>query len=108
MGENVAPTTDQTAVSPAVDARVAAEPLEAAASPEAAASREAAAPMDEAADRANAGDIADEPAGRSRATTTYYWLGVSVQVLLWLLVFLAIAAAIATGGHLTEFRYVRF
>jgi len=27
---------------------------------------------------------------------------------LWSLVFLALAVAIATGGHLTEFRYVGF
>jgi predicted GNAT superfamily acetyltransferase len=35
-------------------------------------------------------------------------LGFGAQVLFWCLVFLALAVAIATGGHLTEFRYVGF
>ena len=53
-------------------------------------------------------EAASAAAGRARSATIFYVLGLSIQVLLWLLVFLAIAAAIATGGHLTEFRYVRF
>ncbi len=40
--------------------------------------------------------------------TAFYVLGLSIQVLLWFLVFVAIAAAIGVSGHLTEFRYVRF
>jgi hypothetical protein len=56
---------------------------------------------------------ATEPptAGAVRAhhgVTVAYVLGLSVQVVLWSLVFLALAVAIATGGHLTEFRYVGF
>jgi hypothetical protein len=46
--------------------------------------------------------------GRSRSVTAFYVLGLSIQVLLWFLVFVAIAAAIGISGHLTEFRYVRF
>ena len=46
--------------------------------------------------------------GRARSVTAFYVLGLSVQVLLWFLVFVAIAAAIGISGHLTEFRYVRF
>jgi len=38
----------------------------------------------------------------------FYVLGVGVQTLLWLLVFLAIVVAVAVGGELTEFRYVGF
>jgi len=50
---------------------------------------------------------ADPPRAR-RGVTVAYALGLSVQVVLWTLVFLALAVAIATGGHLTEFRYVGF
>ena len=46
--------------------------------------------------------------GRARSATAFYVLGLSIQVLLWFLVFVAIAAAIGISGHLTEFRYVRF
>lgn len=45
---------------------------------------------------------------RARSATAFYVLGLSIQVLLWFLVFVAIAAAIGISGHLTEFRYVRF
>ena len=48
------------------------------------------------------------PARARRGVTVAYVLGLSVQVVLWTLVFLALAVAIATGGHLTEFRYVGF
>ena len=49
------------------------------------------------------------PAGeRSRSETAFYVLGLGIQLLLWFLVFIAIAAAIGISGHLTEFRYVRF
>ncbi len=52
---------------------------------------------------------ATEPAMPARrGVTAAYVLGLSVQVVLWSLVFLALAVAIATGGHLTEFRYVGF
>lgn len=45
---------------------------------------------------------------RARSATAWYILGLSIQVLLWFAVFIAIAAAIGVSGHLTEFRYVRF
>jgi hypothetical protein len=38
----------------------------------------------------------------------YYGLGLSLQTLLWFLVFLAITVAVLVGGKLTEFRYVGF
>lgn len=38
----------------------------------------------------------------------FYGLGLSVQTLLWFLVFLAIVVAVMVGGRLTEFRYVGF
>ncbi len=53
----------------------------------------------------SAGSAASE---RHRPATAWYVLGLSIQVLLWFLVFVAIAAAIGVSGHLTEFRYVRF
>ena len=49
-----------------------------------------------------------ETRARSRSVIAFYVLGLSIQVLLWFLVFIAIAAAIGISGHLTEFRYVRF
>jgi hypothetical protein len=51
---------------------------------------------------------AADPAPALRGVTAAYVLGLSLQVVLWSLVFLALAVAIATGGHLTEFRYVGF
>ena len=38
----------------------------------------------------------------------YYGLGLSLQTLLWFLLFLAITVAVLVGGKLTEFRYVGF
>jgi hypothetical protein len=38
----------------------------------------------------------------------FYGLGLSLQTVLWCLLFLAIIVAVAVGGHLTEFRYVGF
>jgi hypothetical protein len=46
--------------------------------------------------------------GRPRSVRAFYLLGLTIQVLLWFLVFVAIAAAIGISTHLTEFRYVRF
>lgn len=48
-------------------------------------------------------DDAAEPVNR-----LYYGLGLSLQVFLWFLVFLAIVVAVAVGNELTEFRYVGF
>jgi hypothetical protein len=44
----------------------------------------------------------------SRASWLYYGLGLSLQTLLWALLFLAIFIAVMVGGKLTEFRYVGF
>ncbi len=38
----------------------------------------------------------------------YYGLGLSLQTLLWFLLFLAITVAVLVGNKLTEFRYVGF
>jgi hypothetical protein len=38
----------------------------------------------------------------------FYGLGLSLQTLLWSLLFLAIVVAVAVGNKLTEFRYVGF
>lgn len=69
--------------------------------------------LEEAAPSAPDRPVADEPAGAAparsrRGVSLAYALGLGVQVVLWSLVFLALAMAIATGGHLTEFRYVGF
>jgi hypothetical protein len=65
----------------------------------------------------------DEDAGRTEASSTgppldveepprtrwlFYGLGLSLQTLLWFLLFLAITVAVLVGGKLTEFRYVGF
>ena len=59
---------------------------------------------------ASAGEAA--PAGDtphvSRAAWLYYGLGLSLQTVLWALLFLAIFIAVMVGGKLTEFRYVGF
>ena len=44
----------------------------------------------------------------SRAAWFYYGLGLSLQTILWALLFLAIFIAVMVGGKLTEFRYVGF
>ena len=38
----------------------------------------------------------------------YYCLGLALQTILWLLLFLGIIVAVVVGTHLTEFRYVGF
>jgi len=38
----------------------------------------------------------------------FYILGLSLQIFLWSLLFLAIVVAVAVGNKLTEFRYVGF
>ncbi|HZL64723.1 MAG TPA: hypothetical protein VFD50_07300 [Thermoleophilia bacterium] len=61
-------------------------------------------------DVAQAGDAT--PAGDTprvpRASWLYYGLGLSLQTVLWALLFLAIFIAVMVGGKLTEFRYVGF
>jgi hypothetical protein len=47
-------------------------------------------------------------ASRPRGHWLFYLLGLSLQTLLWFLLFLAIAIAVLVGGQLTEFRYVGF
>ena len=51
--------------------------------------------------------VGDEPRV-SRASWLYYGLGLSLQTVLWALLFLAIFIAVMVGGKLTEFRYVGF
>ena len=43
-----------------------------------------------------------------RGWTVPFALGLGAQIVFWCFVFLALAVAIGTGGHLTEFRYVGF
>ncbi len=49
---------------------------------------------------------AEEP--RPRAHGFFYGLGLSLQMFLWFLLFLAIVVAVLVGNKLTEFRYVGF
>jgi hypothetical protein len=51
---------------------------------------------------------AEAPERRPRGQWIYYGLGLSLQTLLWFLLFLAITVAVLVGNHLTEFRYVGF
>jgi len=55
-----------------------------------------------------AGD--DQPSAEAPARTNwfFYGLGLSLQTLLWFLLFLALVVAVAVGSELTEFRYVGF
>jgi len=49
-----------------------------------------------------------DAAERPPARWFFYGLGLSLQTLLWFLLFLAITVAVLVGGELTEFRYVGF
>ena len=53
---------------------------------------------------AEVGAVSEGP----RTNWFFYGLGLSLQVFLWFLLFLAIVIAVAVGGQLTEFRYVGF
>jgi hypothetical protein len=55
-------------------------------------------------------DAAPSRDGDERPPTRsfFYGLGLSLQTLLWFLLFLAITVAVLVGGKLTEFRYVGF
>ena len=56
-------------------------------------------------------DDAGPPQGADERPPTrwfFYGLGLSLQTLLWFLLFLAIIVAVLVGGQLTEFRYVGF
>ena len=44
----------------------------------------------------------------ARDSKLFYGLGLSLQIFLWFLLFLALVIAVAVGGELTEFRYVGF
>jgi hypothetical protein len=64
---------------------------------------------------ASGGSVAaapDQPADAAPAAVSryaaFYGLGLAAQVIVWSLIFLGLAIVIATGGHLTEFRYVGF
>jgi len=43
-----------------------------------------------------------------RTSWFFYGLGLTLQTLLWFLLFLGIIVAVLVGGQLTEFRYVGF
>jgi hypothetical protein len=62
----------------------------------------------EAADAAADETEASSGRGRHPVSYVFYGLGLSLQVILWFLLFLAIVIAVAVGGQLTEFRYVGF
>jgi hypothetical protein len=69
--------------------------------------------MPRGASQQGAGAVGEsEPASDIGSTTRTRWflygLGLSLQTLLWFLLFLAIAVAVLTGNQLTEFRYVGF
>lgn len=49
----------------------------------------------------------DTPAA-PRTHWLFFGLGLSLQTLLWFLLFLAIIVAVLVGSNLTEFRYVGF
>jgi hypothetical protein len=53
-------------------------------------------------------DPAPDGAPAARTVWLLYFLGLALQCILWFLLFLAIVVAVASGGHLTEFRYVGF
>ncbi len=53
-------------------------------------------------------DPAPDDTPAARTVWPLYFLGLALQCILWLLLFLAIVVAVAAGGHLTEFRYVGF
>jgi hypothetical protein len=50
----------------------------------------------------------DPDAAEPRSRWFFYGLGLSLQTLLWFLLFLAITIAVLVGNKLTEFRYVGF
>jgi len=52
--------------------------------------------------------VARDAARRPPTRWFFYGLGLSLQTLLWFLLFLAITVAVLVGGKLTEFRYVGF
>ncbi len=70
--------------------------------------RAAAASPPEAGDAAAAGRPAEAVPAAVPRYAAYYRLGLAAQVIVWSLIFLGLAIVIATGGHLTEFRYVGF
>ena len=50
----------------------------------------------------------EDDAAEPRGHWFYYGLGLSLQTVLWFLLFLAITVAVLVGNKLTEFRYVGF
>ncbi len=52
----------------------------------------------------------EQPAvpGPPRGRAFFYGAGIALQIVFWSLIFLGLAIVVATGGHLTEFRYVGF
>ena len=65
--------------------------------------------MPEASAQGSQAETTPEPAAEApRTSWLFYGLGLSLQTLLWFLLFLAIIVAVLVGGQLTEFRYVGF
>jgi hypothetical protein len=66
--------------------------------------------MPEASPQGSQAETSPEPAAAETPRTSwfFYGLGLSLQTLLWFLLFLAIIVAVLVGGQLTEFRYVGF
>jgi hypothetical protein len=65
-------------------------------------------PIDSAAADRVAAERPPPAAPVARTIWPLYVAGMALQTILWFLLFLAIVVAVATGGHLTEFRYVGF
>lgn len=66
------------------------------------------APVDSAPADVAAAEPSPPAAAVRRTIWPLYAAGLALQCFLWFLLFLAIFVAVATGGHLTEFRYVGF
>lgn len=92
-GEESAPGGTPAERAPAVEASATAEQSSAAADRDAAPSSP---------------DPHGKDAAEPRSRWVFYGLGLSLQTLLWFLLFLAITIAVLVGNKLTEFRYVGF
>jgi len=66
------------------------------------------APQVQAAETSDDTGEARQTGPRPRLRWFFFGLGLSLQTLLWFLLFLAITVAVLVGNKLTEFRYVGF
>jgi len=66
------------------------------------------APHEQASGESDDNREAQQTGAEPRARWLFYGLGLSLQTLLWFLLFLAITVAVLVGNKLTEFRYVGF